>query len=46
MTKKTLAAGIIVILVVVGAYVLISGSSDSGNSDDADVAFGANGSPP
>ena len=41
MTKKTLAAGIIVILVVVGAYVLISGSSDSGNSDDADVAFAA-----
>lgn len=42
MTKKTLTAGIVVILVVVGAYVLISGSSDSGSSgNDADIAFAA-----
>ena len=42
MTKKTLAAGIIIILVAIGAYVLISGSSDSGSSgEDADVAFAA-----
>ena len=42
MTKKTLAAGIVVILVAVGAYVLISGSGDSDTSgEEVDVAFAA-----